>query len=204
LEKTIEKVVLSYVGNNLEENLVNKRIPLIELNLNNPFNQKIKIMKKTSYLITLLILLTSCKQIDSKSNFENNLKIEMSNSIEGIIYNQLKLELDEAKNLDGIYQNHKYNEHRKQILESIKIVEQVEIPKLDLIAVFYNYYVGTDIIRKTKYVKKEGNNYYIFYKYFSSYDDDPFKNGEPKKGKELMKKIDNWTEGNKDIDWFSY
>ena len=161
-------------------------------------------MKKIYYIITLFIINTSCKEIDIKSNSENTLMIETSNSIKGIIFNQIKLELNEAKNLDGIYQNHKYNENRKQILESIKIVEKVAIPKLDLIAVFYNYYVGTDIIRKTEFVKKEENNYYIFYKYFSSYDNDPFKNGEPEKGKELMKKIDNWTEGNKDIDWFGY
>jgi hypothetical protein len=70
-----------------------------------------------------LILTASCKQIDSINNAENTLKIGTSNSIKGLIYNQLKLELDEAKNSDGIYQNHKHNENRKQILEAIKIAE---------------------------------------------------------------------------------
>jgi hypothetical protein len=160
-------------------------------------------MKNFFYLLVLFISIISCKsKIDNE--IEGITNIESSNSVKGIIYNKIKNDVEQAKKSDGVYSSHKFNQNGKEILESIKIVEEIEIPKTDLILVFYHFYVGTDIIRNTEFVKKEENNYYLVYKYFSSYDDDPFRNGEPEKGKELLKKLDGWKEGNKDIYWLDY
>lgn len=158
-------------------------------------------MKRTIYLALLTILLFSCNQSESNTN---SIKLEKSNSIEGIIYNKIKYELDFNKSLPGNYRSHKLIKYRSEILGSIKVVDKVQIPKNDLLAVFYSYYVGTDLIRETQYVKKEGDHYFIFNKYYSSYDEDPFKNGEPIKGKELLKKIGDWSEGNQVSDFYGY
>jgi hypothetical protein len=58
-----------------------------------------------------------------------------------------------------------------------------------------------DIIRLSEYVIKENGKYYVINKYFSSYDDDPFKNGLGEESKKILEKEEKWKESNESIWW---
>lgn len=49
---------------------------------------------------------------------------------------------------------------------------------------------------------KDGDNFYINNQYFSSYDDDPFGNGNGEEGKKLLEKIEKWESENENIKWY--
>jgi hypothetical protein len=91
--------------------------------------------------------------------------------------------------------------HRDEVLKTLEIVEEIEVQK-DVVLIFYRYSIGTDIAKKTQYMRKMDGVYVPYSKYFSSYDIDPFKNGKPEEGKALLKKAEAWDD-NENI-WWSY
>lgn len=90
--------------------------------------------------------------------------------------------------------------HKDEVLKTMEIVEEVEVQK-DVVLIFYRYTIGTDIAKKTAYMRKLDGLYLPYYTYFSQYDDDPFKNGKGEEGKALLKKADTWGESNI---WWAY
>lgn len=93
-----------------------------------------------------------------------------------------------------------YN-HKDEILKTLEIVEVDTIPDKDFVLVFYRYSIGSEIVHAYNYMKKLDGKYFLYYRYFSSYEGDPFKNGRGTEGKALLKKLDDWTEADKNIWW---
>ena len=156
-------------------------------------------MKKTLlFAAIILALLISCNQkykdepkiiFAPKSSTEELLKQEMENSLENI------------KNSEGVYENHLLIINKENVIKSLKIDEQIKIPKTKFELVLYSYSIGGDIIRLSEYVIKENGKYYVINKYFSSYDDDPFKNGLGEESKKILEKEEKWKESNESIWW---
>ena len=88
-----------------------------------------------------------------------------------------------------------------QLMKQDQIDEQIKIPKTKFELVLYSYSIGGDIIRLSEYVIKENGKYYVINKYFSSYDDDPFKNGLGEESKKILEKEEKWKESNESIWW---
>lgn len=156
-------------------------------------------MKKSLLITTVIsILLMSCKNYHTdeqkiifspKSSTIELLKQGMENSLENI------------KNSEGVYENHLLLINKENVIKSLKIDEQIKIPKTKFELVLYSYSIGGDIIRLSEYVIKENGKYYVINKYFSSYDDDPFQNGLGEESKKILEKEEKWKESNESIWW---
>jgi hypothetical protein len=109
--------------------------------------------------------------------------------------------LENIKNSEGVYENHLLLINKENVIKSLKIDEQIKIPKTKFELVLYSYSIGGDIIRLSEYVIKENGKYYVINKYFSSYDDDPFKNGLGEESKKILEKEEKWKESNESIWW---
>jgi hypothetical protein len=96
--------------------------------------------------------------------------------------------------------NYEYT-HKDEVLKTLEIAEVDTIPSKDFVLVFYRYSIGSEIAHSTTYMKKIDGKYFLYPKYFSSYDDDPFKNGRGIEGKALLKKEEDWKNADKDIWW---
>jgi hypothetical protein len=89
--------------------------------------------------------------------------------------------------------------HKDELLKTMEVVEEVEVQK-DIVLIFYRFSIGTEIVKKTSYMKKMDGLYLPYYKYYSRISDDPFNNGKPEEAKVLLEKADNWEE-NDNIWW---
>lgn len=89
--------------------------------------------------------------------------------------------------------------HKEEVLKSLEVVEEVEVKK-EVALVFYKYNVGAETAKGTMYFRKMDNLYIPYSVYFSSYQDDPFKNGKPEEGKRVLEKKDEW-EKNENVWW---
>ena len=96
---------------------------------------------------------------------------------------------------------HYISEHMDEVLKTLEVSEVDTIPGKDFVLVFYRYSIGVEIAHATEYMKKIEGKYYLYQKYFSSYDDDPFKNGRSEEAKALLKKMGEWTDADKGIWW---
>ena len=81
----------------------------------------------------------------------------------------------------------------------MEVVEEIEVEK-DVFLIFYRYSIGTDIVKKTEYMRKMDGLYYPYSVYYSSYNDDPFKNGKGEEAKKVLTKAEEW-EKNENIWW---
>ncbi len=155
-------------------------------------------IKKILLTVVISAFLISCKQdqsAESKPVFEPK-----SSTIE-LLKQGMENSLEDIKHSNGFYYNHMLLLNKDNILKSFKIDEQISIPKTKYELVLYSYSVGGDIIRASEYVVKENGKYYVLNKYFSSYDDDPFKNGLTEESKLILEKEKKWTESNGSIWW---
>lgn len=50
-------------------------------------------------------------------------------------------------------------------------------------------------------MKKIDNKWFIHSAYYSSFDEDPFKNGRGAEAKEMLKKADQWEKGDDKLWW---
>lgn len=161
---------------------------------------------KFTFILTSLILFASCNQSGNiPSTSSNNLviikKAEAQNTIEGTLKanTEYNLQFNEQVRLtDKAYFTAK---HKNEILKTIEVVEKDTIPGKDFILVFYRYSVGADIVHETAYMKQINSKWYIHPAYYSSYDDDPFKNGKGVEGKALLDKADKWEKADENIWW---
>lgn len=94
----------------------------------------------------------------------------------------------------------KLNKHKKEIAESIKIADTFHISGYDQTLVLYSYSIGSDIIRETANFKKEDGKWFRTFLYSSSYDDDPFKDGNVSRAKEILVKEEKWNEESEELE----
>ena len=154
-------------------------------------------MKKIFFALFISIFLISCKE----NITETRKGIKPKKTEIELLKERYEFLIEESKLFNGIYENSKYLKHKDDLLNSIKIAESVNIEDTNVFLVFYSFNVGIDIVRKTMYMVNEDGMFYISNKYYSSYDDDPFKNGHSEEGKKILKKAEKWKEENKDINW---
>lgn len=151
-------------------------------------------MKITFTLSFFLLSLISCKsEQDIAKDFD------YKKSALGTLKEVYKTDLDDKRNFDArVYHLRK---HKDEVIKNIEVVEEIEVQK-DVVLIFYRYSIGTDVVKRTTYMKKIDGLYLPYSKYFSSYDEDPFENGKGEEGKALLKKADDWGD-NKNI-WWTY
>lgn len=89
--------------------------------------------------------------------------------------------------------------HKDEFMKNLEIVEEVEVQK-DVFIVFYRTSIAADTYKRKMYFRKMDGLYIPYYKYYSSYSDDPFKNGKGEEAKALLKKADEWE---KNTAWWS-
>lgn len=156
--------------------------------------------QKAIYLLGFLIAtLISC---DTKNRIDTEYGIHPKNNEKDLLVERQKFIVEDSKRFDGIYKNYIYSKYSDDAINSIKIVDKIDVPKTKLSVIFYSFNLGTEIIRETVYMIKENDKYFIHNEYFSSYDDDPYRNGQGEEGKELLKKIEKWESENENINWY--
>ena len=156
-------------------------------------------MKKSLLITTIVsILLMSCKNYH---NDEQKIIFSPKSSTIELLKQGMENSLENIKNSEGVYENHLLLINKENVIKSLKIDEQIKIPKTKFELVLYSYSIGGDIIRLSEYVIKENGKYYLINKYFSSYDDDPFKNGLGEESKKILEKEEKWKESNESIWW---
>lgn len=156
-------------------------------------------MKKSLLIATVIsMLLISCK---NNHNDEKKIIFSPKSSTIELLKQGMENSLENIKNSEGVYENHLLLINKENVIKSLKIDEQIKIPKTKFELVLYSYSIGGDIIRLSEYVIKENGKYYIINKYFSSYDDDPFKNGLGEEAKKILEKEEKWKESNESIWW---
>ncbi|MFA6056759.1 MAG: hypothetical protein WC756_01070 [Taibaiella sp.] len=166
-------------------------------------------MKKLLLAICIFsfsLIVISCEQrtkAETKSTVSDEAIIGADSTIMGTLKGSMKYNLvDEIRN-KPIFDAKSYfiSKHGDEILRTLEIADTTYIPGVDLYMVFFRYSVGADIIRETTYMKKIDNRWFTYYKYFSSYYDDPFGNGLGSEGKKLLEKGEEWEKSNKAIWW---
>lgn len=156
-------------------------------------------MKKSLLIATVIsMLLISCK---NNHNDEQKIIFSPKSSTIELLKQGMENSLENIKNSEGVYENHLLLINKENVIKSLKIDEQIKIPKTKFELVLYSYSIGGDIIRLSEYVIKENGKYYIINKYFSSYDDDPFKNGLGEEAKKILEKEEKWMESNESVWW---
>lgn len=152
------------------------------------------------YLLgSLTIAFISC-ETNKTLNSANG--IHPKNSEKELLVARQKFIVEDSKKFDGIYEKYIYSKFSDDAINSIKIVEIIDVPKTRLSVIFYSFNLGTEILRETVYMIKENDEYYLHNEYFSSYNDDPFGNGQGEEGKELLEKIEKWESENENIKWY--
>lgn len=91
-------------------------------------------------------------------------------------------------------QGYKINKHKEEIAKTIKIADTFHIKGYGQTLVLYSYSIGSDILRESVNYKKENGKWYKTFLYSSSYDDDPFKDGNSTRAKEILEKEEKWIE----------
>ena len=156
-------------------------------------------MKNIIPFCAIVIAAMSCNPVGG--NYVTIKKAIAQNTIEGTLKASMEYDFqfsDQVPLTDKAYFNSK---HKDEILKTFEVVEKETIPGKDIVLVFYRYSVGADIVHATSYMKQMDGKWYIHSKYYSSYDDDPFKNGQATEGKALLEKLSKWEEESKDIWW---
>jgi hypothetical protein len=81
--------------------------------------------------------------------------------------------------------------NENEVLKTLEVLEEIECES-EVFIVFYRYSIGTTTVKNTKYLRKVDNLYYPFFKHYSTYSDDPFKNGKGEAAKKILKKAEDW------------
>ena len=81
--------------------------------------------------------------------------------------------------------------NENEILKTLEVLEEFECES-EVFIVFYRYSIGTTTVKNTKYLRKVDNFYYPFFRHYSTYGDDPFKNGKGEAAKKILKKAEDW------------
>lgn len=156
-------------------------------------------MKKILIVLFALPLLFACNNVATPPAEKT---FDAQNSVEDLAKVLMDVKLLETGKYTVNYKNSKLASHSRGIIESLKVVEKIEVPNTPLTAVFLSYSVGIDIVRESFYAIKDNGKYYVYSGYISSYEDDPFKNGMKKEGKALVEKMNKWKKSNEDIPWW--
>lgn len=156
-------------------------------------------MKNFNFLILVLIL-NSCNGVQNENT---HLTFHPEKSIEKLIEGYFNYHLEGSKMSDGFELNYRMQKFKDDGIKSLKVVDKIAIPKTNLTAVFYSYNLGSDVIREVEFVSKVDNLYLISDKYYSSYTNDPFGNGDTKAAKILMEKIDRWESDPEELSYSS-
>ena len=93
------------------------------------------------------------------------------------------------KNIDA--QSAFLRKNENEIMKTLEVLEEFECEN-EVLLVFYRYSIGTTTVKNTKYLRKVDNIYYPFFKIYSTYDEDPFKNGKGEAAKKILKKAEDW------------
>jgi len=90
--------------------------------------------------------------------------------------------------------------HRDAMLKTLEVVETAEVETIA--ASFVRYSIGGNIYRQVKWLRKVDGTWYVSQRaYYSSYGDDPFKDGNPERAKQLLKRTDQWEKDSAPIWW---
>jgi hypothetical protein len=143
--------------------------------------------------IIIVIFFTSC---NTKTN-NGTEQFDYKKTAIGTLEELYKIRMERPYEYDArIYYLRK---HKDEVLKMLEVVEEVEVEK-DVFLVFYKYSIGTETAKGTNYMRKVDGLYIPYSKYYSSYSDDPFKNGKGEEAKALLKKSDEWS-SNENIWW---
>lgn len=147
---------------------------------------------KVVYLLFLAIVLIACSGTASHENKILNADTPQEDLLQTLKNSYLKSDYD----ISTLY-GYKTNKHKEEIAKTIKIADTFHIKGYGQTLVLYSYSIGSDIFRESKNYKKENGKWYTTYFYATSYDDDPFKDGNSTRAKEILEKKDKWTEESK-------
>jgi hypothetical protein len=149
-------------------------------------------MKNVLVIIALCFIVYGCKEANSSNTTVTTYGAQ--ETINGTLKDLYAHELTNEQNPVFSAKWQYLKDNKDDVLNSFTVVETVEIPRRDLTLAFIQFSVGADIARTTAYMRKLNGKWYIDNNYFSNYDDDPFNNGEPEKGKALLEKKDKWED----------
>lgn len=155
-------------------------------------------MSRHTLLLTVLawVLFSSC----AFTNSEKEVYYPQGTPL-GTLKESYAALLAEAEKYQLTERRYMLSQNREEILNSLKVNDEIEIEGTNLRMIFYSFNVGSDIIREAEvFSEREGK--WLMAGYFSSYEDDPFGNGKGNEGKKLLEKADSWEESNDLIDWY--
>lgn len=112
---------------------------------------------KPIVLSYLLFLVTVCSCENPSNNLQVQKEIQPQKTEIELLIERQKYILEESKRFSGFYENFIYNKYADDALNSLRIIEKVDIPNTKLSLIFYNFNLGTEIIRKTDYILKMVN-----------------------------------------------
>jgi len=158
-------------------------------------------------LILGIISILSCDQskktAESKTGEEkkeissNSDQSTMKGTLEKYLDYFYMREMNEQLTDDGYF----YSIHKDEIHKTLEIVEKDSIPGKDFILVFFRYSVGAEVAHRSFYLKQIDGKWFIHTSYYSSYQDDPYKNGKPEEAKKMLAKVEDWEKGDDNIWW---
>lgn len=151
--------------------------------------------------LTLIALIISCNQSANSNDLVTIKKASAQNTIEGTLKASLEYDFQFNNQVTLTDKAYFLSKHKDEILKTIEVAEKDTIPGKDIILVFYRYSVGADIVHASTYMKQMDGKWYIHPEYYSSYDDDPFKNGKGTEGKALLDKKSKWEDESKNVWW---
>lgn len=162
-------------------------------------------MKNILLITSFVLLVVSCDEknnINSVAIVNSGHEATADTSIIGTLKNLYKLQLHYMSKDQTVDGNYFVVKNGKELISSIAIKDVIKIPNKDLSQVYFTLSIKSDLVNKVAYMRQLDGKWFIHsVQYFSEYDDDPFKNGDPSGGKEIIKKSDNWREATENIWW---
>ena len=141
-------------------------------------------MRKILLSIITIFILCSCSRANQQQS-----KIEFKPSTKSIETLKELLRTICKNNIDAESAFLRKNE--TEILKTLEVLEEFEC-ETEVFIVFYRYSIGTTTVKNTRYLRKVDNIYYPFFRHYSTYDADPFKNGKGEAAKKILKKAEDW------------
>ncbi|MEX0663005.1 MAG: hypothetical protein WEA58_12575 [Balneolaceae bacterium] len=86
-----------------------------------------------------------------------------------------------------------FKDNNEEIKSTLEVAEVLNADDISLALIRYS--VGSNIFRDAVWLRNYNGKWTISSnQYFSTYDDDPFKDGNPERAEEIINKEDEWTE----------
>ncbi len=156
-------------------------------------------MKKSLFPVLLIVLIAAC------SSAPRTISVSSSMTPDQLVRTyfrdvEWRLPEPEYMYMTSIYDRVAFVQaHRDEMLKTLEVVETKESANIGV--AFIRYSVGTKMYRKGIWMRKVDGNWRVCQsQYFSTYGDDPFKDGKPDDAKKLIERVDEWEKGANE--WF--